>query len=82
MYPNKIEGLFSMFWINVISKPFLLFGGDKMIFVTIFVSLIVAGRRTIDDVPSNLKEDVLADLESMGLDGYGQPLQTEKTVQY
>ncbi|WP_211753635.1 CD1375 family protein [Oceanobacillus limi] len=53
-----------------------------MIFVTIFVSLIVAGRRTIDDVPSNLKEDVLADLESMGLDGYGQPLQTEKTVQY
>ena len=69
-----------MFWTNVITKIFILLGGNKMIFVTIFVSLIVAGRRTIEDVPNNLKADVLVYLESMGLDGYGQPLQTETTA--
>ena len=66
-----------MFWTTVITKLYLLFGGNKMIFVTIFVSLIVAGRRTIEDVPSNLKDGCLADLEAMGLDGYGQPLGSE-----
>jgi len=65
-----------MFLTNVITKLYLLFGGDKMIFVTIFVSLIVGGRRTIDQVPSNLKDAVLADLNAMGLDGYGEPLET------
>ncbi|MGN7402722.1 CD1375 family protein [Cytobacillus praedii] len=44
-----------------------------MIFVTIFVSLIVAGRRTIEDVPKDLKVDVTTDLNAMGLDGYGKP---------
>lgn len=51
-----------------------------MIFVTIFVSLIVAKRRTIEDVPEHLKVDVLADLESMGLDGYGNPLLVEEEI--
>ena len=43
----------------------------------IFADLIEAGRRTIEDVPSNLKDGCLADLEAMGLDGYGQPLGSE-----
>ncbi|WP_162985606.1 CD1375 family protein [Virgibacillus halodenitrificans] len=49
-----------------------------MIFVTIFVSLIVAERRNINDVPSNLKDAVLLDLEAMGLDGFGKSLTSAK----
>jgi len=64
-----------MFWNNLISRIYLMLGGDKMIFVTIFVSLISGGRRTIDQVPSNLKDAVLADLNAMGLDGHGKPLE-------
>ncbi len=67
-----------MFWTNVISKLFILLGGNKMIFVTIFVSLIVAERRNINDVPSNLKDAVLLDLEAMGLDGFGKSLTSAK----
>lgn len=51
-----------------------------MIFVTIFVSLIVAGRRTIKDVPQDLKTEVTEDLKAMGLDGYGKPLPIEQTA--
>lgn len=47
---------------------------DKM--VDVYVTLIVYGRRTIDKVPANQKEAVLADLNTMGLDGYGKPLET------
>lgn len=55
-------------------------GGNEMIFVTIFVSLIVAKRRNIDGVPAHLKADVLADLNAMGLDGYGNPIEVEEIV--
>lgn len=46
----------------------------KMAMVTIYVTLIVAGRRTFDQVPKSLKEVVKADLEAMGLDENGQPI--------
>ena len=46
----------------------------KMAMVTIYVTLIVAGRRTFDQVPKALKELVKADLEAMGLDEDGQPI--------
>ena len=46
----------------------------KMAMVTIYVSLIVAGRRTFDQVPKALKEVVKADLEAMGLNEDGQPI--------
>lgn len=46
----------------------------KMAMVTIYVTLIVAGRRTFDQVPKALKEVVKADLEAMGLDENGQPI--------
>lgn len=42
--------------------------------VDIYVALIVAGRRTIDRVPARFKQEVLADLAALGLDGYGNPL--------
>lgn len=41
---------------------------------TVYVALIVYSRRTIDQVPASLKEAVLAELNALGLDGYGQEL--------
>jgi hypothetical protein len=46
----------------------------KMAMVTIYVTLIVAGRRTFDQVPKALKELVKADLGAMGLNEDGQPI--------
>ena len=48
-----------------------------MFMVAIFSGLIVGKRRTIDQVPIHLKEHVLADLNSLGFDGYGDPLTVE-----
>jgi hypothetical protein len=42
--------------------------------VALSVQLIRGGRRTIDDVPDSIREDVLADLAALGFDGYGNPL--------
>lgn len=46
----------------------------KMAMVTIYITLIVAGRRTFAQVPKSLKEAVKADLEAMGLDENGNPI--------
>lgn len=82
MFQKAIERPLNMSWIqNILIRLFFrILGGDKMIFVTIFVSLIVAKRRTIADVPEHLTVDVLADLESMGLDGYGNPLLVKEEI--
>lgn len=45
--------------------------------VDLYVALIINKRRTIGQVPAHLQEAVLADLNALGLDGYGNPLQTE-----
>lgn len=42
--------------------------------VMVYVTLISKGAKTIDDVPKNLKEAVLKELNNLGLDGYGKPL--------
>lgn len=42
--------------------------------VDIYVALIVKHRRTIEQVPINLREAVLADLAALGLDGSGNPI--------
>ncbi|MEK4085595.1 CD1375 family protein [Psychrobacillus sp. FSL K6-1415] len=42
-----------------------------MFMVAIFSGLIAGKRRTIVDVPDHLKEPVLADLATLGLDGQG-----------
>lgn len=47
-------------------------GGEIM--VDVYVALIVKGRRTIDQVPENLRPQVLEELAALGLDGYGNPL--------
>ena len=73
-----------MYWIQntlikILSKILirLIGGGDIMFMVAIFSGLIVGKRRTIEQVPAHLKEHVLADLNSLGLDGYGEPLTVE-----
>jgi hypothetical protein len=39
-----------------------------------YVALIFAKRRTIDQVSPGVRAAVLADLNAIGLDGYGNPL--------
>ena len=46
-----------------------------MAIVSVYVTLIVAGRRTFAQVPKNLQPTVKADLEAMGLDENGNPIE-------
>ena len=48
-------------------------GGENM--VDMYVALVFAGRRNINTVPAKFQKEVLADLNAIGLDGYGNPLQ-------
>lgn len=42
--------------------------------VALYVALIVAGRRTIEQVPPKFQEAVMADLTAIGVDGHGNPV--------
>ena len=52
---------------------FKLLGGKDM--VALYVALIINGRRTFDRVPAKFKEAVKADLEALGLDENGNPVE-------
>jgi len=54
----------------ILSK--ILIGGNNM--VALYVALIIAGRRTFDRVPVKFREAVKADLEAIGLDENGNPV--------
>lgn len=56
---------------------YLLKGGRKSMqaLIDVYVALIVAKRRNIDQVPEHMRPAVLADLNALGLDGYGDPIQ-------
>lgn len=43
--------------------------------VDLYVTLIIAGRRTINQVPAKFREAVIADLNTLGLDENGQPME-------
>lgn len=43
--------------------------------IDLYVALIIAGRRTINQVPTRYRETVKADLAALGLDETGQPLE-------
>ena len=51
----------------------LLIGGNKM--VALYVALIINGRRTFTQVPAKFKEAVKADLNAIGLDENGNPIE-------
>lgn len=50
----------------------LFIGGNKMI--ALYVALIINSRRTFAQVPSKFKDAVKADLDALGLDENGNPL--------
>lgn len=50
----------------------LLVGGNNM--VALYVALIINNRRTFAQVPAKFKEAVKADLEALGLDENGNPV--------
>lgn len=45
--------------------------------VDLYVALIINKRRTIEQVPAQFREAVMADLTALGLDGNGDMLPTE-----
>ena len=66
-----------LFLIKILLKK----GGDVMVWRDIYVKLIIAKRRTIDQIKDQaLKQLVLEDLKELGYDGYGNllPEQTEE----
>ena len=42
--------------------------------LALYVALIIAGRRTFNQVPAKFKAAVKADLEALGLDENGNPV--------
>jgi hypothetical protein len=61
---------------NVLLWLFLIFskGGVFMALVDVYVALIIAGRRTFEQVPANLKPAVEEELTALGLGTDGKPL--------
>jgi hypothetical protein len=59
----------------------ILFRKEVILMVDVYIALIVKKLRTINQVPTQLQAEVLAGLNALGLDGYGNPLQTEPTTQ-
>ncbi len=53
----------------------LIKGGDRV--RAVYVALIVNGRMTINNVAKPLQAVVLQDLKALGLDGNGNPLDSE-----
>ena len=54
----------------ILTKLFV--GGNNM--VALYVALIINDRRTFDQVPDKFKAAVKADLEALGLDENGNPV--------
>ena len=54
----------------ILAKLFV--GGNNM--VALYVALIINDRRTFDQVPDKFKAAVKADLEALGLDENGNPV--------
>jgi hypothetical protein len=54
----------------------LLGKGGRLHMVSVYIALIVYKVRTNDSVPKHLQDEVLAGLEALGLDGYGNPTAT------
>jgi hypothetical protein len=76
---KKVVGQLSKYLSNIVKKLGLLLKGEINM-VDMYVALILNKRRTIDQVPTQWKEPVLADLNALGVDGYGNPLPVEVTA--
>jgi hypothetical protein len=63
----------SKFQNNIVMKLQLLLK-EEINMVDMYVALIIAGRRTLEQVPTTFKSQVETDLIALGLDGNGQPI--------
>lgn len=66
---KRLKAAFSML-------VFTLKGGESTM-VAVYIALITYQVYTIANVPAQLKDAVLAALEAIGLDGYGQEIEGE-----
>jgi hypothetical protein len=58
-----------------IALMFKLFLKEEMKMVDMYVALIIAGRRTLEQVPPTFRSQVETDLTALGLDGNGDPIE-------
>ena len=58
---------------NIVLKFKLLLKGEIQM-VDMYVALIIAGRRTLEQVPTTFRSQVETDLNAIGLNGNGQPI--------
>jgi hypothetical protein len=63
--------------LKLIIKILIKLIGGNDIMVDLYVALIINKRRTIEQVPTQFQEAVMADLTALGLDGNGNPLPIE-----
>lgn len=54
-------------WLRLKLSLYILFKEGENVMVVVYVALIVAGRKTFDQVPDILKEKVKAELEALDL---------------
>jgi hypothetical protein len=71
MQTHQATDMAVLSWLGLL---YSLIKGGVSIMVDLYVALIIAKRRTIDRVPVQLREAVLAELTALGLDGYGNPI--------
>jgi len=60
--------------LNILRLILALWRGGIVV-VDVYVALIVKHRRTIEQVPEQLRAAVMAELEALGLDGNGDPVE-------
>ena len=62
-------------FLSVIALMFKLLLKGEIKMIDMYVALIIAGRRTIDQVPERYRDAVIADLAALGLDENGNPIE-------
>lgn len=73
---RKVAERLNKFQRNIAQK-FKLLLEEEMQMVDMYVALIIAGRRTLTQVPVTFRHAVEADLLALGLDGNGNPIVVE-----
>jgi hypothetical protein len=68
-------------YLKSIARKFKLLLKEEIQMADMYVALIMNKRRTIDQVPAQWKDPVMADLTALGMDGYGNPLSAEPVKQ-
>ena len=70
---KKVHNLFELLKYKIAISREIIIGGDLHM-VDVYIALIIRGRRTLDMIPSRIREDVRVELEALGLDEKGRPV--------